>query len=112
MSRERLDAEALELVAVRFRLLGEPMRLRILQELQDGEKSVGTLTAMLQSTQTNMSKHLKILQEGGMLTRRTQGTSVYYAISDASVFTLCEVVCAGMREHFSSRARMLTAATA
>ena len=61
-----LTREALELVAARFRAMGEPLRLRILQELEGGERSVSALAESVESTQPNVSKHLKILQDAGL----------------------------------------------
>ena len=62
-----LTREALELVAARFRAMGEPLRLRILQELEGGERSVSALAESVESTQPNVSKHLKILQDAGLV---------------------------------------------
>ncbi|MFH4234103.1 metalloregulator ArsR/SmtB family transcription factor, partial [Acinetobacter baumannii] len=76
-----LSDEALEMIAARFRCLGEPMRLRILRALQSGEeKSVGQLVDELGATQANISKHLKVLVDAGILARRPQSTAVYYRI--------------------------------
>lgn len=83
----------LELVARRFRTLGEPFRLRILQELEAGEKSVGELVAALEGNQPNVSKHLQILSDAGLIARRREGTSIFYTISDPMVFKLCALVC-------------------
>lgn len=83
----------LDLVARRFRTLGEPYRLRILQELEAGEKSVGELVASLDGNQPNVSKHLQILSDAGLIGRRREGTSIFYAISDPMVFKLCALVC-------------------
>lgn len=84
----------LDLVARRFRTLGEPYRLRILQQLEAGEKSVGELVAALDGNQPNVSKHLQILSDSGLVGRRREGTSIFYAISDPTVFKLCALVCA------------------
>ena len=83
----------LDLVARRFRTLGEPYRLRILQELEAGEKSVGELVAALDGNQPNISKHLQILFDAGLIGRRREGTSVLYEISDPMVLKLCALVC-------------------
>lgn len=83
----------LDLVARRFRTLGEPYRLRILQELEAGEKSVGELVAALDGNQPNISKHLQILFDAGLISRRREGTSVLYEISDPMVLKLCALVC-------------------
>lgn len=99
-----MSLEALQLVAARFKVLSDPMRLRILQLLQDGEQSVTTITESVESTQPNVSKHLKIMQEAGLVARRQEGNSVYYSISDPSVFKLCEVVCSSLQERFFAHA--------
>ena len=83
----------LDLVARRFRTLGEPYRLRILQQLEVGEKSVGELVAVLDGNQSNVSKHLQILSDAGLIGRRREGTSIFYAISDPMVLKLCALVC-------------------
>lgn len=92
-----MPPEALELVAARFRALGEPIRLRLLQTLEQGEMRVSALTAAVRSTQPNVSKHLRILQEAGLVRRRQQGNSANYSIADETVFELCELVCDGVR---------------
>ena len=108
-ARLRLTRDALELVAVRFRAMGEPLRLRMLHELEDGEQSVSALAASVEATQPNVSKHLKILQDAGLVKRRQQGTTVYYSIADAMVFELCEVICARLRDRLEAQVGALTA---
>ena len=88
-----MSDKMMELVARRFRTLGEPYRLRILQLLSAGEMTVGELVAELEGNQPNVSKHLQILHDAGLLGRRRVGTSIVYAISDPMVFQLCELVC-------------------
>ena len=87
-----------ELVARRFRLLAEPMRIRLLDRLRDGEATVGELTDVLETSQQNVSKHLGALTEAGMLSRRKEGNRVYYRIVDESVFALCEQVCGSLQQ--------------
>ncbi len=93
MVRQAMSDKMLDLVARRFRTLGEPYRLRILQELEAGEKSVGDLVVALDGNQPNVSKHLQILSDAGLIGRRREGTSIFYAISDPMVFKLCALVC-------------------
>lgn len=81
------------LVARRFRTLGEPGRLRLLQALETGEKNVGELVAETDGNQPNVSKHLQILNDAGLVGRRREGTSILYSISDPMVFKLCELIC-------------------
>ena len=82
-----------ELVAHRFRMLGEPQRLRILQVLESGEKTVGQVVETLEGNQPNISKHLQALSSAGLVDRRREGNSIFYSISDPVVFKLCELVC-------------------
>ncbi len=86
-----------ELIAQRFRVIGEPMRIRLLDSLRDGEATVGELTSAVGATQQNVSKHLTVLHQAGIVSRRKDGTSVHYTIADESVFELCEQVCGGLR---------------
>lgn len=90
-----LKGDLLEHVAGRFRLLGEPLRLRLLQELEGGEKTVNELVEIIGGTQPNISRHLTALFQGGLLLRRRDGVKIYYAIADPVVFLLCDIVCGG-----------------
>jgi DNA-binding transcriptional ArsR family regulator len=105
---ERLSPQAVELVAGRFRILGEPLRIRILQELQAGERSVSEIVEAVGSTQPNVSKHLRILQEAGFIGRRQEGNLVYCSIEDPTVFDLCDAVCASVGERLTQHARLAT----
>ncbi len=106
-SPSTLSDAMLEQVAARFRLLGEPLRLKLLIALEDGERTVGELVALTESGQANVSKHLAALMQAGMLRRRKAGVSVYYAIADDSAFTLCDVVCAGLQKRLAAQARAM-----
>lgn len=93
-----LPDPVVELIAKRFRVLGEPIRIRLLERLRRGEATVAELTAVTGASQQNVSKHLGILLEAGIVSRRKQGTASVYRISDEGVFQLCEQVC-GSIEH-------------
>jgi DNA-binding transcriptional ArsR family regulator len=99
----QMSWEALHLVADRFRALSEAIRLRILQILQNGEISVSALVEKIGSTQPNVSKHLKVLQDVGLVKRRQVGTSAYYSIADEMVFELCEMVCSKLRDRLEAQ---------
>ncbi len=101
-----MSAEAISHVAGRFKVLSEPLRLQILQHLQSGESSVSAITQAVNSTQPNISKHLKMLQDEDLVARRQDGNTVYYRIADESVFALCEVVCGSLKQRFSERSAM------
>jgi DNA-binding transcriptional ArsR family regulator len=102
-----LTPGALELVAGRFRTLADPLRLRILQTLQRGERNVGELTEILGTSQPNVSKQLKALREGGFVGRRAEGTAAYWYVADPAVFALCEIVCAGLEARLTADARLV-----
>ncbi len=99
-----MTPEALALVAARFKVLAEPLRLRILQALEGGEMSVGDITEAVESTQPNISKHLKMLQEAGFVARRQEGNTVYCSIADETVLEICDVVCSSIRERLQAQA--------
>ena len=92
-----LPQPLIELVAQRFRVLGEPMRIRLLDRLQEADATVGELQQAVGASQQNVSKHLGILRDAGMVSRAKDGNHTRYSISDPAVFELCELVCGGMR---------------
>jgi DNA-binding transcriptional ArsR family regulator len=83
-----------ELIAQRFRVIGEPMRIRLLDHLRSGPASVGELSEALGASQQNVSKHLGVLLQAGIVAREKRGNHALYSISDESVFDL---VCGGRR---------------
>ena len=107
MAKKNLSNEALELVAARFKVLAEPLRLRILHSLQEGELSVNEICEQVGASQPNVSKHLKILQETGVLRRQQSGNAVLYSIADESIFSLCELVCNSLEARIKDHARIL-----
>ena len=90
---ENLDDRALEQVAAFFAALSVPMRLKILNALRQGERNVGDLTASLGGSQANVSKHLGVLAEKGLIEKTSRGTSAFYRIIDPRIFQLCDLVC-------------------
>lgn len=100
----KLDERAFTHVANYFKALAEPMRLKILNALQDGEKNVSQLTELSQGTQANVSKHLSLLAQAGLVRRESRGTSAYYRIADPSVFALCDLVCGQIGNHMALEA--------
>jgi DNA-binding transcriptional ArsR family regulator len=88
-----LSDRARELIAERFRALGEPMRLRILERLFRSAASVGEILASTGGTQANVSKHLAVLHAGGLVRRRREGLKAVYSIADPTLERICAVVC-------------------
>ncbi len=104
-----LDPDAAELIARRFRALSDPTRLRVLDILrQRDEASVGELTALLGSSQQNVSKHLSALQAEGFVARRKQGTSSLYRIADPAVLELCDRLCEAMEAQLAQLETLLS----
>lgn len=91
------DAE-LEGIALHFRLLGEPMRLKILQAVCHHPRTVTEIVAAVGATQANVSKHLALLAAAGILSRRKDGQSVYYGMKDKLAVQLCELVRANLTD--------------
>ena len=87
-----LSEEQLEQVALRFRLLGEPMRLRILQAVCHKPRTVNEVVKAVGATQANVSKHLALLAGSDILARRKEGQSVYYGMKDQLAMKLCALV--------------------
>ena len=93
------------MIAARFRLLGEPMRLRILHALATDERSVKELVRTTGAGQANVSKHLALMLDAGVVARRRDGLEAKYRICDPSVLSLCRVVCSGLSRNFAERRR-------
>ena len=89
----RLTEELFDQVANRFKALGEPARLRILDALRTGELTVGDLCERTNLNQANLSKHLQLLHTLGFVTRRKEGLFVCYSLTDDDVFQLCDIMC-------------------
>jgi DNA-binding transcriptional ArsR family regulator len=105
-----LPDDLVELIAQRFRVIGEPMRIKLLDHLREGPATVTELREALGASQQNVSKHLGVLHHAGIVSRTKQGTSVRYAIADDSVFALCEQVCGGLRAQLAEFQQTLDAA--
>lgn len=97
----------LDLIAARFRLLGEPLRLKLLVLLASEEHSVSELVELTGAGQPNISRHLAALADGGLVRRRKAGTTTSYAVADTTALSLCDIVCGGLQERLRESARAL-----
>lgn len=104
-----LTEEAIEQIARRFAVLAEPMRLKLVHAVFDGEKSVNTLVDIVGGTQANVSRHLQQLAASGVLSRRKEGLQVFYTIGDPSIYALCELVCGSLEKENTKRAKSFAA---
>ncbi|MEO0853861.1 MAG: metalloregulator ArsR/SmtB family transcription factor [Cyanobacteria bacterium J06648_11] len=103
------SSPALGAVAEYFKVLSESSRLQILASLRSGAKTVTEIMAETGLGQANASKHLKILAQAGMVTRRPEGVSAYYSISDPVIFDLCELVCDRLADRLQERTKQVAA---
>lgn len=101
-TKSPLPLEALEIIAQRFRALGDATRLSLLQALFEQERPVQELCAITGVSQANASKHLALLLERGLVARRRDGLFVRYRIADASLERLCSLVCSSLADHHDS----------
>jgi len=108
MAMTRLTPEKIELVAERFRALAEPARLHIMTALRDGDRTVNELVEATGLGTANVSKHLQLLHAAGFVTRRKEGLYVRYALADADVFRLCDIMCGRLEAEAESRRRVLS----
>ena len=105
-----LPEDVVTVIARRFQVLGEPIRIKVLDQLRGGEASVGELASRLGTSQQNISKHLGILLGERIVGRRKDGTSVRYWIADETVLALCELVCGGMERDLRALLEVVSAA--
>ena len=95
---------ALEMIANRFKSLSEVSRLKIVIALEEAEKNVTTLIGETGLSQTNLSRHLQMLVDAGVLNRRKESISVFYSIADPAIFKMCELVCGGLAKRMEAQA--------
>ena len=101
---EGLPDEALAQVAAYFQALSEPTRLQILNLLRQDERSVGELAQLCGYSSANISRHLALLTQHGLVNRESRGNSAFYSIADASVYALCDLVCGNIARQFERTA--------
>ena len=102
---EGLPPEALSQVAAYFQALSEPTRLQILNQLRGGERNVGELAQACGYSSANVSRHLSLLMQHGLVERESRGTAVYYRIADESVYALCDLVCGSIARQLERSAQ-------
>ena len=106
--KRALTSEQMTLVAERFRVLGEPARLQLMQVLRARERTVGELVEETGLGTANVSKHLQLLHGAGFVTRRKEGLHVYYALAGEDVFRLCDIMCGRLAVEAEARRKIVT----
>ena len=105
-ANENIPEEMIELIARRFRVIGEPMRIKLLNALRTGEMTVSDLTTSVGGSQQNVSKHLGVLHDARIIRRRKSANHVLYGIADASVFRMCDDVCGSIQDDYAHLSRL------
>ncbi len=108
---EQLPESALVEVAAYFQVLAEPTRLQILNILRSGERNVGELAQMCGFTAANVSRHLALMTQQGLVERQSRGTSAFYRIADPAIFELCDLVCGNIARQMEKSAERRSAFT-
>lgn len=103
LTHKELNPKAIQQIAAYFKMLSDPTRLHILYLLQHGRYNVGELAQLCNFSAANISRHLSLLNQQGLITRHTEGTQVYYVITDATPAALCTLVCENIEQHISTR---------
>jgi DNA-binding transcriptional ArsR family regulator len=107
-----LPEPLVELIAQRFRVIGEPMRIRLLDALRGGPMTINQLTEALGASQQNVSKHVGVLAQAGIVGREKDGNRVRCFIADDTIFELCELVCGGLRAQVDELDQLLAGGAA
>ncbi len=93
MDAKKTEDQVFDSVAELFSVLSTPIRLKIISAVCQGEKNVSELLSEIDTTQPNMSQHLSMLYRSGVLSKRREGTQMYYRLQSERVATLCRAVC-------------------
>lgn len=109
MSTRPMSGAQLALVAEQFKAIAEPARLQILMALRGGEMTVTQLREATGLGQANLSKHLQVLRGANFVGRRRDGPFMYYSVTDADVFLLCEVMCGRLERRSAADERLFRA---
>ena len=105
MRHTPLRPDTLEAIAGRFKVLAEPARLHVLNQLRGGPLNVTELMEATSLNQANLSKHLQLLHTHGFVARRRDGVFVVYELADRTVFSLCDIMCAQLEKRGSDLRR-------
>ncbi len=94
-------------IAYRFKILSEPMRLKILRAICNGEKTVQEIVDEAEASQANISKHLSMMYESGLVDRRKDGLKCYYRLADDSVFKVCGLISNSIENNMKHRLKWI-----
>jgi DNA-binding transcriptional ArsR family regulator len=90
--KAKIDMTVYELQAEIIKTLANPIRLAILHSLRGGEKTVNELAELLEVRQSNLSQHLALLRQRGIVKTRKQGANIFYSVFDPTINQACDMV--------------------
>lgn len=106
-STSPLPEALVELIAERFKVLSEPIRIRILEQLRGGPRTVQELVEAVGSSQQNVSKHLGLMRSLGIVVRHKEGSYARYEIGDETVLAMCDQVCGALQRRVAELHRLI-----
>lgn len=95
-------------VAERLRVLGQPVRLRLIEQLKTGASTPQELSDAIGTSQQNVSKHLLVLHRAGVVSRRPKGSNVYYSLADESALVVLNEMLASVKRHLRELSELAT----
>lgn len=110
--KTNINGDAIQQVSEVLKAMADPMRLRILHSLHEGERSVTEIIEAVGGSQANVSRHLAVLRRAGLVDCRREGLNAFYRIVDPRVFTICESVCSSIGERLDREREQVQAALA
>lgn len=105
--KKKLTSEIIGLIANRFRILAEPLRLEILHYLGSDERTVNEISVATGASQPNVSKHLRVMQDAGVLKRRQEKNNAFYSVADDSIFSMCDTVCNSLKMQTENKSKIM-----
>lgn len=108
--KTNMNGDAIQQVSEVLKAMADPMRLRILHSLHEGELSVTEIIEAVGGSQANVSRHLAVLRRAGLVDCRREGLNAFYRITDPRVFTICESVCSSIGERLDREREQVQAA--
>lgn len=102
----KISDEMMNVMAQRFKAMSEPLRLKILQLLKEGERSVGEIAEVLELKHGTASANLNAMAKAGLVSTRREGVKIYYHITNEMVLQICDVACACIREEIDEMVKM------
>jgi len=104
-----MEERVLELKAEILKALAQPTRLKILQLLRNGEKCICEIVPAINGEQSNISRHISLMQKSNLVTTRKDGVKVMVRVKDPRVFEILDSISIILRNQMSERSKLIRA---